>query len=131
MTDVYTGKGWMSLAVTGALGHGAGTALASCLNPEGEAIIITKAVLYGLTNSTGAANITVGQGATVTAGHDSATIFTAAAQAASAGTAVVGHNAANAKDALPVLGATEYIVVCGSADTTGYTGRLHIEYIHA
>lgn len=121
----------MSLDVVGALDHAAGTALASCLNPEGEALIITKAVLYGITNSTGVANITVGQGATVTAGHDSATIFTAAAQAASAGTAVVGHNAANAKDALPVLGATEYIVVCGSASTVGYTGRLHIEYIHA
>ena len=121
----------MSLAVTGALDHAAGTALASCLNPEGEPIIITKAVLYGLTNSTGVANITVGQGATVTAGHDSATIFTAAAQAASAGTAVVGHDTADAKDSLPVLGATEYIVVCGSDSTVGYTGRLHIEYIHA
>jgi hypothetical protein len=131
MTDFITGKGKFCIPVTGALSHAAGTALASCLNPEGEAIIITRAVLYGLTNSTGVANITVGQGATVTAGHDSATIFTAAAQAASLGTAVVGIDGADAADACPVLGATEYIVVCGSASTVGYTGRLHIEYIHA
>jgi hypothetical protein len=131
MTTPLTGKGSFTLPVTGALSHAAGTALASALNPEGAAIVVTKCVLYGITNSTGAANITVGQGATVTAGHDSATLFTAAAQAASAGTAVVGINAADAKDALPVLGATEYIVVCGDDSTVGYTGRLHVEYILA
>jgi hypothetical protein len=131
MTTPLTGKGVMCLPVTGALGHAAGTALASIQNPEGVPIIVTRTVLYGITNSTGAANITVGQGASVTAGHDSSTLFTAAAQAASAGTAVVGHDAADAKDALPVVDSSEYIVVCGSASTVGYTGRVHIEYIRA
>lgn len=124
------GPGWLEFDVTGQADHAAGASLAHFVNPEGAPIIITRSVLYGITNSTGAANITVGQGTTVTNAHDDATIFAAAAQAASAGTAVQGLANGDPADALPVVPAGSYIVACGSASTAGYTGICHIEYIH-
>jgi len=124
------GKGWLSFELTGQADHAAGESVGHILNPEGGSIIVTRCVVYGITNSTGAANLTIGVGATVAAAHDDATIFAAAAQAASAGTAVEGLAHGDPADALPVVTAGQYIVACTSATSVGYTGRVHLEYIH-
>lgn len=124
------GKGSFCFPLVGQADHAAGASVGHVVNPEGAAIIITRCVVYGITNSTGACNLTIGPGATVVAAHDVATIFAAAAQAASAGTAVVGNANGDPADALVVLGATEYIVACTSATSVGYTGLCYIEYLH-
>ncbi len=125
------GKGWCSFELTGQADHAAGQSIGDIINPEGEAIIITRCVVYGITNSTDACNLTIGSGATVLAAHDAHDIFDAAAQAASAGTAVVGHAIGDPADTLAVVPAGSYIVACTSASSVGYTGRCHLEYIHA
>ena len=133
LVDAVFGKGWMEFPVTGQVAHSADAAgsLGYVVNPEDEPIIITRCVLYGLTNSTGAANITVGSAATIVAAHDVANIFAAAAQAASAGTAKQGLANGDPADVLPVVASGEVIAAFGSADTSGYTGRCHVDYIHA
>ncbi len=71
--------GLVSFEVTGQVSHAA--TAAGCLgyikNPEACDIIVTRAFLYGMVNSTGAANITVGNAATVAAAHDTTTLFAA------------------------------------------------------
>jgi len=126
-----TGRGAFSFPVTGQLSHAATAdgSLGYVVNPEDTPIIITSCVLYGITNSTGAADITIGHAATAVAAHDVANIFTAAAQAASAGTAVQGLANGDAADALPVVPATSVIAAFGSASTVGYTGQCYIEYV--
>lgn len=123
--------GGCSFPVTGQATHAAGESLGHIKNPEGVPIIIKKCICYGKTNSDGAANLTVGSGATVLAAHDSATIAAAAALAACEGTAWSGYATGDAGDALVVVGADDYIVACGSADTTGFTGRVYLEYVRA
>lgn len=128
-----TEHGLCSFAVTGQASHAASEA--GCLgwikNPEDSDIIITRAFLYGLVNSTGAANITVGHAATVAGAHDLTQLFAAAAQADSHGTAVTGFANGDAADSLPVVPEGDYICAFGSADTSGYEGRFYFEYIRA
>jgi len=123
--------GFASFPVTGQAAHTADAA--GCLgyikNPEDCDIIVTRAFLYGLANSTGAANITVGNAATVAAAHDTTTLFAAAAQADSHGTAVTGFANGDAADSLPKVPDGDYIVAFGSADTSGYKGVFFFEYV--
>jgi len=130
LATAVNGRGAFSFPVTGQAAHTADAAgsLGYVVNPEDAPIIITSCVLYGITNSTNAANITIGHAATIAAAHDVANIFAAAAQAASAGTAVQGLANGDAADALSVVPATSVIAAFGSADTVGYTGQCYIEY---
>ena len=125
------GRGAFSFPVTGQTAHSADAAgsLGYVVNPEDTPIIITSCVLYGVTNSTGVANVTIGHAATIVAAHNISNIFTAAAQAASAGTAVQGLANGDAADALPVVPATSVIAAFSNADSTGYTGQCYIEYL--
>ena len=125
------GTGALTIALTGAAGHAAGSSIGYIVNPEGVPIVITDAVVESTTSSTGVANLTVGYGATVTAAHDASEIVAAMALAAAAGTAVQGYDHADAKDALAVVPADYYIVACTSASSAGYTGFLHLKYIRA
>jgi len=126
-----TGKGALTFALTGQAAHSADAAgtLGYIQNPEDAAIIVTQCIVYGITNSTGAANLTIGDATTVAGAHDTTTLFAAAAQAASAGTAVVGHAVGNAADTCPVVLADNYICAFASATTVGYTGVCYIEYV--
>lgn len=126
-----TGTGALCIALEGSATHAAGESIGYIKNPEGAAIIVTDAVVYSTVSSTGVANITVGQGATVTAAHDTATIVAAAALAAAAGTAIQGYDHADPADSMVVVGASEYIVACASADSSGYAGRLYVTYVRA
>lgn len=123
--------GFCSFEVTGQVSHAA--TVAGCLgyieNPEDCDIIVTRSFLYGLVNSTGVANITVGNAATVVAAHDTTTLFAAAAQADSHGTAVTGFANGDAADSLPKVPAGDVIAAFGSADTSGYEGIFFFEYV--
>jgi hypothetical protein len=126
-----TERGLCSFEVTGQASHAASEA--GCLgwikNPEDCDIIVTRSFLYGLVNSTGAADITVGNAATVAAAHDTTTLFAAAAQADSHGTAVTGFANGDVADSLPKVPEGDYICAFGSADTSGYEGIFFFEYV--
>lgn len=126
-----TKRGTLSFPITGQVAHSADEA--GCLgyiqNPEGVPIIIKSCFVYGITNSTGAANLTIGNASTIAGAHDRTDQFAAAAQAASAGTAVTGFANGDAADALPVVPADDYICAFGSASTAGYTGVAYIDYV--
>ena len=131
LAPLIHGKGSLAFALTGQLAHSADAAgtVGYIQNPEDTAIIVTNCVCYGITNSTGAANLTVGHATTVAGAHDTTQLFAAAAQAASAGTAVTGFANGDAADALPVVPADSYICAFASASTVGYTGVCYIEYV--
>jgi hypothetical protein len=129
--DWTTERGLCSFALTGQAAHSADAA--GCLgyiqNPEACDIIVTRAFLYGLVNSAGVANITVGNAATVAGAHDRTDLFAAAAQADSHGTAVTGFANGDAADSLPKVPEGDYIAAFGSADTSGYSGIFFFEYV--
>ena len=130
MTVPRTGDGWMTVDLTGVAAH-AGGELCNLLNPEGHALIITRAVLYTTHVSTGACGLNVGIG--TTAEHDQTEICSNVDIVAhTAGTASNLFACGDPADLLPVWGAVEYLVANGhGASSAGYTGRLHVEYIHA
>lgn len=126
-----TEKGRCSFPLTGQVAHTADAAgsVGYIVNPEGVPIAITSSIVYGITNSTGAANLTIGSATTIAGAHDVANIFAAAAQAASIGTAIQGLANGDPADALPVVAAGSVIAAFCSADSAGYTGRAYIEYV--
>jgi len=126
---VTQGKGWATVDLVGVLAHTGGD-IANVLNPEGEPLIITRVVVYSTHVSDGAANLNVGVG--TTAEHDQTELVSALdVVALTAGTAVNGYACGDAADALVIWPTSGYVVVNASASTVGFTGRLHIEYIHA
>lgn len=129
--DTTIKRGWCSFPLTGQVAHSADAAgsLGYIQNPEDVPIIVTRCVVYGITNSDGAANLTIGHATTVAGAHDRTDEFAAAAQAASAGTAVEGLAHGDPADALPVVAADSYIAAFASASTAGYTGVAYLEYL--
>lgn len=130
VTAYTPGKGWLAIDFVGVTAT-TGGAIASVLNPEGQALIVTNAVLYLATNSTGAANLTVGIGASATTDYND--MVTATAMAAAAGkvytAAAISASIATEITAPGVWGASEYVNITGSASTVGLTGTLYIEYL--
>ncbi len=100
--------------------------LGEVLNPEGAPVIVTKCVLYVITESTGSANINVGIG---DAGDDNSNLISALAINGSiAGKAYNGLNPA-AKSEHLVWAADKYLNATGSATCTAFRGTLYVEYI--
>jgi hypothetical protein len=127
MTALTFGKGACSIPVTGAVLF-AGGEMGSLLNPEGCTVIITRAILYTATPTTaGAVNISIG---TAAASTTSATNITNASDADdTAGTAYNCLANGDAADALVVWTSAQYVTCTGSADSSGFTGRLYLEYL--
>ncbi len=132
VTPTHT-RGGLSFAITGHVAHSADAAgtLGYFQNPEGVSIIIKSCYVHVLTNSTGAANLTIGHATTVAGTHDTTQLFAAAAMAAAANTAVTGFANGDAADSLPIVPAGSYIAAFGSADTAGLTAIAYIEYDRA
>lgn len=106
----------------------AGGEIGAMLNPEGVPLIITDVKIYVDTPSTGAANISVGIAAdAVTADTDM--INALAINGAITGLAYHGMTALAAKGAAQVWDVDEYITATGSADSSGFAGRLFVNYI--
>lgn len=120
-------SGYIEMPLEGALLF-AGGEIGAMLNPEGVPLIITDVKIYVDTPSTGAANISVGIAAdAVTADTDM--INALAINGALTGLAYHGMTALAAKGAAQVWGAAEYITATGSADSSGFAGRLFVSYI--
>jgi hypothetical protein len=126
-------RGWLSFEIEGKVAHSADAAgcLAWIENPEDVPIIITNCVVYGVRNSTGACNLTIGHATTVAGAHDTTQLFAAAAQADSHGTAVTGIACGDVADSLPVVPAGSYICAFASADSSGLEAIAYIEYLRA
>lgn len=126
-------RGGCSFAITGQAAHSADAAgtLGYFQNPEDCAIIIKSCVVHVLTNSTGAANLTIGHATTVAGTHDTTQLFAAAAMAAAEGTALTGFANGDAADSLPIVPADSYIAAFGSATTVGLTAIAYIDYVRA
>ncbi len=122
-------SGCLEIPLTGATLF-AGGEIGSLLNPEGVPLIIQDVKIYVDTPSTGGANINVGIAANGTT-SDTDMINALAINGAITGKAYHGMTALAAKGEAQVWGATEYITATGSADSTGFTGRLFVQYIRA
>jgi hypothetical protein len=102
------------------------------LNPEGVALLITKATIHFIAPSDGAANLGIGIGATAaTKGTDVLNdLDVNGVAAASWYNGHVRQNGAKTEITAPaVWGATEYLTFTGSGSTVGLSGRLYLEYI--
>jgi len=127
----YEGRGTLTIDITGVASTDNG-GVGALLNPEGVALLITKSTFHFIAPSTGAANLSVGIGATAaTAGTDVLNALDVNGVAAASW--YNGHARQNtAKTAITapaVWGSTEYLTFTGSATTVGLSGRLYIEYI--
>lgn len=130
-TEVTTQAGGFAVDLTGGTATAAG-GVAAIPNPEGVDLVIADAFLYVATNSTGAANLTIGTAASGTVAATS--MLGATAMAAAAGSVFALFNfgtAVGAASAPQKWGSAGYINVAGSASTVGFTGRLFIKYYRA
>jgi hypothetical protein len=127
MTTPVFASGHLEIPLVGAALF-AGGEIGFVRNPEGVPLIITDVKLYVETASTGAANINVGVNPSPTA-SDADLISALAINGAIAATAYHGMAAVVAKGAVQVWPAADYITATGSADSTGFRGRLYISYI--
>jgi len=127
MTTTTFASGRLEIPLTGAALF-AGGEIASVANPEGLPLIITDVKIYVSTASTGAATINVGINASPTT-SDTDLISALAINGAIAGLAYHGMTALAAKGAAQVWGAADYITATGSADSSGFRGRLYISYV--
>lgn len=128
MSTATTDKGsWLSIPLVARANAGT---LGSIVNPEGEILIITRAVLYIDTDTSDAGTtLNVGVGAASTT--DNNALHAAIAIDGSAGTAYQGYDAADAGDTLVMWPVGQYVTTTSSAAATAFVGRLDIEYIHA
>lgn len=127
MTTTTYKSGCLEIPLTGLVAT-TGGGIASVLNPEGVPLIIVDVKIYVDTPSTGGANINVGINASAVT-SDTDMINALAINGAITGLAYHGMTALAAKGAAQVWGATEYITATGSADSSGFTGRLFVQYI--
>jgi hypothetical protein len=126
MTTTTFASGYLEIPLTGALLF-AGGEIASVANPEGVPVVITDVKILVTTPSTGAATISVGIAAAATT-SDNDMIDALDINGAAAGSAYHGMTALAAKGAAQVWGATQYVTATGSADTTGFVGKLYVQY---
>ena len=127
MTATTFKSGCLEIPLTGALLF-AGGEIAAVANPEGVPLIIVDVKIFVDTPSTGAANINVGLAADAVT-SDTDMINAHAIQGAITGKAYHGMTALAAKGEAQVWGTTQYLTATGSADSTGFVGRLFVQYI--
>lgn len=127
MTTPVFASGCLEIPLIGATLF-AGGEIAAVANPEGAPLIIQDVKIYVDTPSTGGANINVGIAANATS-SDTDMINALAINGAITGKAYHGMTALAAKGEAQVWGTTEYITATGSADSSGFAGRLYVQYI--
>lgn len=120
-------SGCLEIPLTGAVLF-AGGEIAAVANPEGVPLIIQDVKIYVDTPSTGAANISVGLAADAVT-SDTDMINALAINGAITGKAYHGMTALAAKGEAQVWGTTQYLTATGSADSSGFVGRLFVQYI--
>lgn len=120
-------SGDLEIPLTGALLF-AGAEIASVANPEGCPLIIVDAKLIVDTPSTGAANISVGIGASASTSYNTL-VNALAINGAITGVAYHAMTALAANGAALLWPAASFLTATGSASTVGFTGRLFLRYI--
>ena len=125
--------GTLAIDVTGVLAA-TGGAIAAVPNPWGMTVAILRSTWYVTTPSTGAANINIGVGATVTT--DAADIISAlAVGGAITGLAYNGHvmeNTAKTQVSAPALWTSStFVTFTGDASTVGLVATLFLECVPA
>lgn len=106
-----------------------GGAIFSILNPEGQALVITRATVYVSTVSAGAASLNMGVGSGATTDYDNLIdgLDVNAATGSFDNMATNGQAGTNGKST-KVWASGSYLTGTGSATTVGLVGRLFIEY---
>lgn len=122
-------KGKLEIDITGVV-SAANAGMGEIANPEGVTVLITRAFLYFVTGSTGAANLDVGVGAS---GAKTSDIVSAmdVIEATVGGKAFYGPAAQAAETEVPTAlwTSTTYLTFTGSATTVGLVGKLYVEYV--
>lgn len=127
MTKTVFASGCLEIPLTGNTLF-AGGEIAAVANPEGVPLIITDVKIYVDKPSTGAANINVGLAADgVTSDTDM--INALAINGVITGKAYHGMTALAAKGEAQVWSTSQYLTATGSADSSGFKGRLFVNYI--
>jgi len=120
-------KGWLRIRITGVASTDNG-GQGEVANPEGVTLGITRAFLHTITQSTGAANLSIGIGASGAAPTD---ICSAMAVGGLTGkfTFLPAAEAAETESPTALWTATTYLDLTASATMVGFVGDLYVEYI--
>jgi hypothetical protein len=121
-------SGCIAIPLAGAVAHTGGD-ICSVANPEGVPLIITDVKLYAVTPSAGVCVLHVGIGAAATTHESNNLVNDLDIVATTAGTAWHAMTALVANGAAVVWGVTQFLLACGSADSTGFAGTLFVDYI--
>ena len=127
MTTTTFKSGCLEIPLTGNALF-AGGEIVAVANPEGVPLIIVDVKLFVDTPSTGAANINVGLAADAVT-SDTDMINALAINGAITGKAYHGMTALAAKGEAQVWGTSQYLTATGSANSSGFAGRLFVQYI--
>ncbi len=129
-TIVNQGRGTLAIRIDGVASI-ANAGQGQVANPEGVDILILRSTLVVHTASTGAANISIGVGASGAAATD--IVNALAMNGVAAQTAYNGHvmqNAAKTAIAAPALWTSAlYVTITGSASLVGLEATLYLEYL--
>lgn len=122
-------KGWLEIDITG-VASAANAGIGEILNPEGVTVGITRAFLYFVTGSTGAANLDIGVGASGAKATDIVSTMDMI-EATVGGKLIYGPAAQAAETESPTALwlSTTYLTFTGSATSVGLAARLYVEYI--
>lgn len=104
-----------------------GGGIASVANPEGATVLITRALLYRTTKSTGAATADIGIAADGTTSNDTLLdgVDIGAAEGLDDNIKNKGTNGLERR----LWSATQFLTMTGSASSAGLVGKLIIEYL--
>jgi hypothetical protein len=129
ISSVKDQKGYLKIDLTGAA-SAANAGLGSIANPEGCTLGITRAWLYFVTGSTGAANLDIGITTVAAKGTDIVSSMDVI-QATVGGKFIYcpAAQVAETEDPTAKWTATTYLTFTGSATTVGLVGYLYLEYI--
>ena len=124
-TGSWTTPGRYKVALAGAVATDGGK-IGAIANPEGRALLVLGVAIVKSTPSTGAANVDVGIAADADTSSD--TLIDGAALNG-AGTLCTGANAGTNGKVGQVWGATQYLTLTGSADSSGFVGDMTVFYV--
>lgn len=105
-----------------------GGAVASIANPEGQRLIIRRAILDVQTASNGAASVDVGVGSSASTSYDNLIDGCSVATAGSFDNFATNGQAGTNGKSTQVWAAANFVTVTGSATTAGLAGYLMLDY---
>lgn len=128
-TTLTDQRGLFKAVITG-VASTANAGVGEIPNPEGVKLLITRAFLYFRDGSTGAANLSIGVGASGASASDIISTMSVV-DGTVGGKAYYGPAAQAAETEVPtaIWDADEYVTLTASASTVGLDADLYLEYI--